>query len=185
LVERSSGIWNRATAAGVKPHHFFLSHFVQGLIIVIIQSLFCCFFLKVFVVTTASASSMSLIFLIYLLSGVFGIVSGILIATVIDDLVASMYFDLGSILISLFLSGVAWPIEGQPKLLLLVSRFWSFYYPAAAVRSIAFKGASIGFHEVMKAIALILTWIAMVCASILILTVRRGDLKSFVRPQYF
>jgi ABC-2 type transport system permease protein len=173
MIERSDGIWNRAIVAGVKQRQFYISQLIQGFIVLIVQLTTCNLFLYSFVVDTASFASKSLIFLIYVLSGVFGIVTGFLIPTVLDNIVASMYSNLGAVLSHLFLSGVFWPIEGQPMLLQLLSRFVSFYYPSAAARSIAFKNASIGDHEVMKALVLMLTWIATVCGLCLILNARR------------
>jgi ABC-type polysaccharide/polyol phosphate export permease len=173
MIERSDGIWNRAIVAGVKQRHLLVSHFVQGCIVLSMQLMTCCLFVYTFVVGTASFASMSLIFLIYALSGVFGIVTGFLIPTFFDDLVASVFFNLGAVFSHLFLSGVFWPIEGQPILLQLLSRLLSFYYPAAAVRSIAFKDASIGDYEVIMAVVLMLTWIVIVCGLVLSLTARR------------
>jgi ABC-2 type transport system permease protein len=157
----------------VKLHHFYISQLIQGFIVLFLQLMTCCLVLYVFVIDTASFASMSLIFLIYVLSGVFGIVTGILMSLVNDDFVPSVYYNLGAVLSSLFLSGVLWPIEGQPKPLQALSRFCSFYYPSAALRSIAFKNASIGNHEVIKGVVLLLAWVAICCGLNLILIARK------------
>jgi ABC-type polysaccharide/polyol phosphate export permease len=172
MDERTSGIWNRAIIAGVEPHHFLLCHLIHGCITMLIQLSMCCTFTYFFFVEVSTFNSVTLTTLIFALCEVFGIATGLLIASVCDSANASLYFNQFNFFTSLLISGVLWPIEGQPDNFKVFSYFSPFTFVAKALKNIAFKNASVGDKDFQMMLLVMLSWIVVVSSFVLILNLK-------------
>lgn len=106
IDERATGVWNRAIVAGVKPSQFLISHLIEGIAVMIIQfvelSVYVLFFL--FPSLTWKATVLSLFILFEM--GVAGVVFGIFVSVISDDIAASMHINQSFMKIGFFTCGL-------------------------------------------------------------------------------
>jgi ABC-type polysaccharide/polyol phosphate export permease len=161
INERISGVLNRTIVAGVELHQILLSHCIECGVLLSVQVVACTTFAHCFFINAGNVNSMTLINALSSLSGIFGIVTGCFISTVVDNFKALVKSHQFMFISLLFISGVIWPIEGQPSVLKAFTIFAPFSYPTKAVRSIAFKNASIENHDVQMAFLVLCAWITI------------------------
>lgn len=164
-------MWSRTIIAGVKLHHFLVCYFLRSFAVLIAQvflvSPFTYFFTE-----NKDINSLLLLHMRLILSGIFGIVLGLLIASFASIRVASC-FNNDLFLSSICISGIVWPLEGQPKILRMFSVISPFSNFVAATRQIAFKSGSIYNREVQISLIVISGWLALFLGLILILMKRK------------
>lgn len=104
ISERADGTWYRFIAAGVKPNQFIISHFLEGFIVMIIQfgEYFC--YINFMLSPQLSLISTILISLLVFLTGICGLVFGLLMSivneTVMGSFVVAQFFIYPAIFIS-------------------------------------------------------------------------------------
>lgn len=91
ISERVDGIWNRAIVAGVKPTQFLISHLIEGLVVMFVQSIETAIFVLVFLTPSLTLNAAVLICLIILLEGIAGVMFGIVLSIACDTVSNSMY----------------------------------------------------------------------------------------------
>ena len=162
IDERSSGVWNRVIVAGVKPHQFLISHLIEGFVVVLIQLIFISIFVCVFLSDVKTTNSIILITLTLFLVGLFGIAFGIFASVVCKTVDASLYFNQFFNFPAVFISGMLWPMEAQPKFLQFIGYLSPFSYPGVAMRSIGFKNATIENFNVQMSFLVLIIWISII-----------------------
>lgn len=103
--ERVSGNWNRALSVGVKPKHFLLSHLLEGLFIVLLQTFEWFLYLVVFLLPNQSWNTMVLTFVLLLLCGIYGATYGLLCSIAINSVMGSFVIAQFSIFPAAYISG--------------------------------------------------------------------------------
>jgi ABC-type polysaccharide/polyol phosphate export permease len=173
IDHRKSGIWNRVIVSGAKPYQLLFAHVLEGCIFVFIHLSTNVAFTIFFFVEKATFGSMMLLTEIVLLFGVFGIVFGCFVPFLSKEISVSTYLMQFVFLVGVFNSGVFWPIEAQPKLMIFFRSFDAIAHSIAAIRNIVFKGATVANHEVQMAFVTMITWILLVLGLILMLILKR------------
>lgn len=96
ISERADGTWNRVIAAGVKPNQFLISHFLEGLVIMLVQFVeyFCYinFLLSTQLSLNATLIISSLVFLTGICGLIFGLFVSIVNTTVMGSFVVAQFF---------------------------------------------------------------------------------------------
>jgi ABC-type polysaccharide/polyol phosphate export permease len=183
MIEKINGIRNRLIVAGVKLHQFILAHAIEGCVMLLIHFMTCVAFTLVFFVEVKTFTSLSLIVAIFVMCGLLGIFSAFFIPLVFNDITAATLFNQFILFASMFVSGVFWPIEAFPKMFETFNSFCAFTFPIKAIRSIAFKEASIDNHLVQMAFWVLLVYILMtpfICLVVILLKNLTGTLKDFI-----
>lgn len=96
ITTRIGGTWNRSLVAGAKPIHFLWSHFMEGLIIVLIQQLEYSFYTIFIFEPNLSLSASILLPLLLLSVGLAGLCFGLMLSavmgTVMESFMISQFF---------------------------------------------------------------------------------------------
>lgn len=177
IIEKVDGTWNRVIVAGVNPTHFLVSHLIEGLVVMLIQSVPSILFVVFFLTEGLTWSAMLLMVLFLLLDGIAGILFGLLVSLVVKTVGASIYANMGFINPTMFisgelklqigfteivnfqLSGVIWPIQGMSKVMQVIGYSFPFASPVIALRSIVFKNSSVLDFDVQAGLAILSLWI--------------------------
>lgn len=89
ITSRLGGTWNRSLVAGAKPLHFLWSHFIEGLIIVLIQLIEYVCYTLFFFAPNLSLSASILLPLMLINIGLVGLTFGLLLSSAMDTIMES------------------------------------------------------------------------------------------------
>jgi hypothetical protein len=117
IDERKSGVWSRAIVAGVKPSQFLVSHLIEGFVIMLVQFIELSVYILCFLLPPLTWKATGLLLLIFLTTGIAGIVFGVLISLVAHDVSVAMHINQSFTKITIFICGESslqsFPVENQ------------------------------------------------------------------------
>jgi hypothetical protein len=106
VSERTSGTWNRASVAGVTPITFMLSHFIEGLSIMVFLNMEIFFYLLYLLSPEISWKALALASSIFFLENSVGLLFGLFFSIIMKTAWTSTLVSQTSLFFQLFLSGV-------------------------------------------------------------------------------
>lgn len=168
LDDHLCGIWTRIIIAGVKRHQILMCHFVQGFAVFLVHLVSGNIFSSFFFADVKDLHSLVTINAIFLLCGVYGIVTGILLSSCFKSAVAGMILIQALMACSWLSGGIFWPIECQPKFMQNLSNYSPFTVCVKAVKDIAFKNSSIVDSSVKTAVIVMSFSILITCVLIIV-----------------
>jgi ABC-type multidrug transport system permease subunit len=105
IDERKSGVWSRAIVAGVKPSQFLVSHLIEGFVIMLVQFIELSVYILCFLLPPLTWKATGLLLLIFLVTGIAGIVFGVLVSLLAHDVSVSMHINQSFTKITIFICG--------------------------------------------------------------------------------
>ncbi|XP_059481223.1 ABC transporter G family member 20-like [Neocloeon triangulifer] len=161
VTETMEGIWDRALVAGVTEREVLMSHIVTQTILMIIQVVIV-LTLSLAILKLENEGSILLITIICLIIGWFGVFMGVLISIFCSNINSASYFSLGSFVPVVFLSGIAWPLEGMLPALRTYSEFLPITRATTTLRAIMSRGWGIEYPDVYNGFAYSAIWTVIV-----------------------
>ncbi|CAB3377515.1 Hypothetical predicted protein [Cloeon dipterum] len=161
VTETMEGIWDRALVAGVTEQEVLVSHIVTQTILMIIQVVIV-LTLSLAILKLENEGSILLIAVICLIIGWFGVFMGVLISIFCSNINSASYFSLGSFVPVVFLSGIAWPLEGMVPALRTYSEFLPITRATTTLRAIMSRGWGIEYPDVYNGFAYSTVWTVIV-----------------------
>lgn len=105
IAQKLDGTWNRTIAAGAKPHHFLISHLMEGSIVMAFQLLEYAVYTLFFLTPNLTWNSAILMTLLLLFIGFAGLAFGLLSSIVTSTVLASIIFTQVFVYPASFISG--------------------------------------------------------------------------------
>ncbi|KAL3270034.1 hypothetical protein HHI36_009090 [Cryptolaemus montrouzieri] len=158
LTDKLEGVWDRSAVAGVSSVEILLTHFIIQFCILLVQNLEI-FGLTFFYFGLTSVGSLWTIFLIIILQGVTGMAYGFWISVVSYNHSMANIVTTGTFYPMILLCGLLWPLEGQPKILRMVSNCLPFTIPSQSLRNVFMRGWGLNSFEVVNGIVIELAWV--------------------------
>ncbi|XP_077547875.1 ABC transporter G family member 23-like [Haemaphysalis longicornis] len=164
LEEKSDGLLERCTVAGVRSSEVVLAHVASQIFIIVLQDLLM-LFVALVVWQLPSHGSVFAVILITLLQGTCGMMLGLLISSLFDDPEAATLVSVGCNYPAMMISGILWPLEGIPEAVRVVSYVLPLTLPSEALRSVMSKGWGFGHVNVLLGMAVSAIWASVLLAA--------------------
>ncbi|CAF3240969.1 unnamed protein product [Rotaria sp. Silwood2] len=141
VVEKKEGLLERSWIAGVTTVEIMLAHIIVKFFIQFIQITLLLIFAD-YIFKVEIKGSIFLAAAIIFIQGICGMSYGLLISSLCEQEIQVMQVALGSVFPILLSSGIIWPLEGMPSVMLFLSNFTPLTHPVEAMRCIAARGWS-------------------------------------------
>lgn len=158
VVERKEGILERTLIAGISLAEYLLSHIITQLVVLFVQT--------VLMLTVALAifriphfGSLFTLTLLTYLQGISGLTYGLLISSLSGDENLSVLLSVGTLFVSLFVSGTFWPIEAMPRFFQALGNFLPQTLPIKTMRFIMYRGWGFDKWDVNVGFIVTVFWI--------------------------
>lgn len=149
IREQNNGLIERCLATGTSTMQIILAHLITQLILLFIQELLIVFVVWMLNQLDIRTPGLSLGLILIYLNGVSGICFGLLIASISPNPVSSMILSSATFLPSIILSGLIWPTESMPTLVMKLSDLLPLTLPIESLRSILMRKMNLS-HSIVK-----------------------------------
>ena len=105
IDERATGVWSRAIVAGVRPSQFLISHLIEGVAVMVIQFVEISAYILLFLFPALTWKATLLMLLILFKVGISGIVFGIFVSVIMDNIAASIHINQSFMKLGFFVCG--------------------------------------------------------------------------------
>ena len=157
VIEKKEGMLDRSAVAGVHTIDIICAHISSKLAILTIQ-ITCMLFISWFVFNIKFKGPIALATFLLLVQGFCGISYGIALSSVSNDESDVLLIGIGSVIPSIVITAIIWPIDGMSTIL----RYISFSTPLSllgdAMRSVVSRGWLIMHPSVITGMCICLAW---------------------------
>lgn len=160
VTERKEGMLDRTWAAGVHPMDVLIAHVLTQFVILLVQITLMLFF-ALFVFQVTNNGSLVLVALLALLLGFYGMTYGLVISSISSDETNAIQLALGSFYPVLLLSGIIWPLQGEPTWLQYISYILPTTWAAGSMRAMMGRGWGMLHQDVWMGFVVTLGWEAL------------------------
>jgi len=177
LSEKMNEIFSRSIYAGVSILELVTSMFILNTALHIFQSFFACFVAYVIFLNPILISKSLFVYLLsMLLLNCIGFFFGVLVAVVVPTILGGTYVITGATLSQFLLSGIIWPIEGQPYFLKVISELLPITLVGNMMSHIALKGWSLNNPSILMGTSIAIAYIVVLILSLVVLGKFKRDL---------
>lgn len=147
VVEKKEGLLERSWIAGVTTVEVMLAHIIVKFFVQFIQIILMVIFADMIFNVQIRGPALLAMALIFI-QGLCGMSYGLLISAICEQEVEVMEVALGSVFPILLSSGVIWPAEGMPPIMLFLSNFTPLTHVVEAMRCIVSRGWTLIYFKV-------------------------------------
>ncbi|CAF2421967.1 unnamed protein product [Rotaria sp. Silwood2] len=157
VTEQSDGTQERVWITGVKSNQIILSQMIIHLLILLIQIVIV-LFTSLYIFEIPLRGSLLYTSLICMIQGFCGMTFGLVISTIFTTEINAHQITMSIFYPVLLLSGIVWPLEGQPIWLRTISKWLPMTKAIDAMRGILLKGWCIKHLIVQQAFMVTFIW---------------------------
>ncbi|CAF3243491.1 unnamed protein product, partial [Rotaria sp. Silwood2] len=157
VVEKKEGLLERSWIAGVTTVEVMLAHIIVKFFIQFIQIILMVVFADVIFQVTIQGPVLLAMALIFI-QGICGMSYGLFISAICEQEVEVMEVALGSVFPILLTSGVIWPLEGMPPVMLFLSNFTPLTHVVDAMRCIVSRAWTLVYFKVWFGFVISAAW---------------------------
>lgn len=168
VLERRLGLLERSFLSGVKTIELLIAQYLIYSILLLIQMAIVLVLLFV-VFDIPLRGSIVLVVALMFLQGFSGLCYGLFISSLCPTEESVIQLTLASFYPMLLMSGIIWPIEGQPEILAFISQYLPFTYAVDSFRLILEKGWGLSVFKVSIGFISTFAWIFIFSVGFLIL----------------
>ncbi|CAF1292196.1 unnamed protein product [Adineta steineri] len=157
VIEQSDGTQDRVWITGVKSNEIILSQLIIHSIILIIQ-ITIILFTTLVIFKFPLRGSLVLISLLCIIQGFCGMTFGLVISTIFTTEVNAHQVTMAAFYPVLLLSGIVWPLEGQPIWIRTITKWLPMTKAIEAMRGILLREWNMNYLIVQQAFAVTFIW---------------------------
>ncbi|CAF1004312.1 unnamed protein product [Rotaria sordida] len=173
VTEQSDGTQERVSITGVKSNEIILSQLIIHLLILIIQIVIV-LFTSLYIFKIPLRGSLLYSSLLCMIQGFCGMTFGLVISTIFTTEINAHQVTMSTFYPVLLLSGIVWPIEGQPMWMRRIAKWLPMTKAIDAMRGILLKGWSIKHLIVQQGFIVTFIWsMVFLILTLLIFNCRR------------
>ncbi|CAG2104765.1 unnamed protein product [Medioppia subpectinata] len=174
VLERKDGLLERSLVSGVHPNEYILSHVLTQTMVVILQT-FSVLMIAFLIFEIPNRGSILWVSVLIVMQGVCGMAYGILISAITKEENFTLILCMGSMFPQFLLSGVVWPVETMPKILIFISTVFSQAKSIEAVRYMLYRGWGLDYFEVYLGFIISGSWtIVFLCVAAIMFNVNKS-----------
>ncbi|XP_054165535.1 ABC transporter G family member 20-like [Oppia nitens] len=174
VLERKDGLLERSLVSGVHPNEYILSHVLTQTLVVILQTL-SVLMIAFLIFEIPNRGSIFWVSVLIVMQGVCGMAYGILISAITKEENFTLILCMGSMFPQFLLSGVVWPVETMPKILIFISTVFSQAKSIEAVRYMLYRGWGLDHFEVYLGFIISGSWtLVFLCVAAIMFNVNKS-----------
>ncbi|XP_064484009.1 ABC transporter G family member 20-like [Ornithodoros turicata] len=164
LEERSDGLLERCTVAGVKSIEIVVAHIASQMFVIVVQDLLL-LFVGFFVFSLPSKGPLWVAIILTLSQGFCGLSLGLMISSIFESPDAAGMVNVGINYPVLILSGIMWPLEGIPLSIRWFSYMMPQTIPCDSMRCVMYKGWTLLHTNVWMGFLVNYIWVVIFLVS--------------------